>query len=298
MDVREPRHAVHAALPPSRTTAPSIALRPLKRPPTQLHPAARGRTGRRTVVAAQFGLRRVSGRGCASSHGAKWTLQPGRPNPATRHSSRLPRLHLNFPMVSIELGAEHGYVAAVAVAYCLTLTWMGMGVGRARKAYNVPYPTMYLERVRIHCDVGGRAVCWAPRRAPRSRARQGRDTWNVRNRDAGRARLRPCGGPSGPSFSCNHWALGSRRACLCGRTRWNGGVCQTFDRPVLLCLHTPCHRFPPTQDHKHANIFNCIQRAHQNSLEYHTTVRAVPPAGGPGGPRSAVTPPRSSTPCW
>lgn len=70
-------------------------------------------------------------------------------------------------MVSVELGVEHGYVAAVAVAYTLVLVWGGMLVGKARKAYGVKYPTMYLPEVRareVFWGMGEAGRC-APRRS-------------------------------------------------------------------------------------------------------------------------------------
>ncbi|KAH6799349.1 microsomal glutathione s-transferase [Perilla frutescens var. frutescens] len=38
---------------------------------------------------------------------------------------------------------EYGYVVIVLVLYCFLNFWMAAQVGRARKKYNVPYPTMY-----------------------------------------------------------------------------------------------------------------------------------------------------------
>ncbi|XP_044506987.1 microsomal glutathione S-transferase 3 [Mangifera indica] len=41
------------------------------------------------------------------------------------------------------LPKEYGYVAIVLVFYCFTNFWMSFRVGKARKQYKVPYPTMY-----------------------------------------------------------------------------------------------------------------------------------------------------------
>ncbi|KAJ7964389.1 Microsomal glutathione S-transferase 3 [Quillaja saponaria] len=41
------------------------------------------------------------------------------------------------------LPKEYGYVALVLVLYCFINFWMAGQVGRARKRYNVPYPTLY-----------------------------------------------------------------------------------------------------------------------------------------------------------
>ncbi|KAK6124933.1 hypothetical protein DH2020_041344 [Rehmannia glutinosa] len=47
-------------------------------------------------------------------------------------------------MGRLELVAkEYGYVVLVLVFYCFLNFWMSFQVGRARKKYNVPYPTMY-----------------------------------------------------------------------------------------------------------------------------------------------------------
>ncbi|KAJ6735254.1 hypothetical protein OIU79_002344 [Salix purpurea] len=39
--------------------------------------------------------------------------------------------------------ARYGNVAFVLVAYCFLNFWMAFMVGKARKKYNVPYPTLY-----------------------------------------------------------------------------------------------------------------------------------------------------------
>ncbi|KAG2546502.1 microsomal glutathione S-transferase 3-like [Panicum virgatum] len=44
---------------------------------------------------------------------------------------------------SIELTREYGYVVLVLVAYSFLNLWMGIQVGKARRKYKVPYPTMY-----------------------------------------------------------------------------------------------------------------------------------------------------------
>ncbi|KAL5743498.1 hypothetical protein ACOSP7_026357 [Xanthoceras sorbifolium] len=41
------------------------------------------------------------------------------------------------------LGKEYGYVTLVLVLYCVLNFWMGFQVGKARKKYKVPYPTLY-----------------------------------------------------------------------------------------------------------------------------------------------------------
>ncbi|XP_062095125.1 uncharacterized protein LOC133801014 [Humulus lupulus] len=41
------------------------------------------------------------------------------------------------------LPKEYGYVVIVLVAYCFLNFWMGFQVGKARKTYKVPYPTLY-----------------------------------------------------------------------------------------------------------------------------------------------------------
>ncbi|WCJ25101.1 microsomal glutathione s-transferase putative [Euphorbia peplus] len=38
---------------------------------------------------------------------------------------------------------EYGYVALVLVGYCCLNFWMAAQVGRARRKYKVPYPTLY-----------------------------------------------------------------------------------------------------------------------------------------------------------
>ncbi|XP_065850726.1 uncharacterized protein [Euphorbia lathyris] len=43
----------------------------------------------------------------------------------------------------MEISKEYGYVALVLVAYCLLNFWMAAQVGKARKKYKVPYPTLY-----------------------------------------------------------------------------------------------------------------------------------------------------------
>ncbi|GMY12792.1 microsomal glutathione S-transferase 3 [Fagus crenata] len=41
------------------------------------------------------------------------------------------------------LPKEYGYVALVLVLYCFLNLWMASQVGKARKKYKVPYPTLY-----------------------------------------------------------------------------------------------------------------------------------------------------------
>ncbi|GAV89751.1 MAPEG domain-containing protein [Cephalotus follicularis] len=41
------------------------------------------------------------------------------------------------------LPKEYGYVSFVIVLYCVLNVWMGTQVGKARKKYKVPYPTLY-----------------------------------------------------------------------------------------------------------------------------------------------------------
>ncbi|XP_069697909.1 glutathione S-transferase 3, mitochondrial-like isoform X1 [Periplaneta americana] len=45
--------------------------------------------------------------------------------------------------VSITVPGEYGYVILVAVGSAFVLTWKAMQVGKARKKFNIPYPTMY-----------------------------------------------------------------------------------------------------------------------------------------------------------
>ncbi|CAI0411153.1 unnamed protein product [Linum tenue] len=41
------------------------------------------------------------------------------------------------------LPKEYGYVALTLVGYCILNIWMSIQVVKARKKYNVPYPTLY-----------------------------------------------------------------------------------------------------------------------------------------------------------
>ncbi|KAL1223236.1 hypothetical protein V5N11_029472 [Cardamine amara subsp. amara] len=45
--------------------------------------------------------------------------------------------------ISEFLPNEYGYVVLIVVFYCFLNLWMSAQVGRARKRYNVPYPTLY-----------------------------------------------------------------------------------------------------------------------------------------------------------
>ncbi|KAG0480248.1 hypothetical protein HPP92_011106 [Vanilla planifolia] len=45
--------------------------------------------------------------------------------------------------VEIQIQREYGYVALVIVLYAFLNLWMGFQVGKARKKYKVPYPTLY-----------------------------------------------------------------------------------------------------------------------------------------------------------
>ncbi|KAM4124282.1 hypothetical protein ACB094_01G218900 [Castanea mollissima] len=45
--------------------------------------------------------------------------------------------------MELVLPKEYGYVALVLVFYCFLNFWMAAKVGRARKRFNVPYPTLY-----------------------------------------------------------------------------------------------------------------------------------------------------------
>ncbi|KAG2710865.1 hypothetical protein I3760_04G049200 [Carya illinoinensis] len=45
--------------------------------------------------------------------------------------------------VDLVLPKEYGFVAMVLVLYCLVNFWMAGQVGKARKRFNVPYPTLY-----------------------------------------------------------------------------------------------------------------------------------------------------------
>ncbi|KAK4602799.1 hypothetical protein RGQ29_011698 [Quercus rubra] len=45
--------------------------------------------------------------------------------------------------MELVLPKEYGYVALVLVFYCFLNFWMAAQVGRARKRFNVPYPTLY-----------------------------------------------------------------------------------------------------------------------------------------------------------
>lgn len=176
-------------------------------------------------------------------------------------------------MVSIEHGAEHGGVAAVAIAYCLVLTWMGIGVGRARKEYNVPYPTMYLERVRA-----SRAPLYPARGGGRIGERVAVCAGHVELLELGRPLRAPpapyAEGSEGRSLSASIQILAraaARRAVGPAMPGWR------FGKPSFVPVSRPARALlaaaPAAQDHKHANMFNCVQRAHQNSLENQTTVR-------------------------
>ncbi|KAK1287345.1 hypothetical protein QJS10_CPB19g01458 [Acorus calamus] len=44
---------------------------------------------------------------------------------------------------AVELPSEYGYVVLVLVFYYILNMWMALQVGKARKKYKVPYPTMY-----------------------------------------------------------------------------------------------------------------------------------------------------------
>ncbi|KAJ3672907.1 hypothetical protein LUZ60_006281 [Juncus effusus] len=46
--------------------------------------------------------------------------------------------------VSVEIPKEYGYVVLVVVVYAFMNMWMGIQVGKARRKYKVPYPTMYV----------------------------------------------------------------------------------------------------------------------------------------------------------
>ncbi|XP_042235788.1 microsomal glutathione S-transferase 3-like [Homarus americanus] len=46
-------------------------------------------------------------------------------------------------MVAIEVSAEYGYCLLVAVFSIFMLVWKSYNVGKARKQFNVLYPTMY-----------------------------------------------------------------------------------------------------------------------------------------------------------
>ncbi|KAJ1697302.1 hypothetical protein LUZ63_005814 [Rhynchospora breviuscula] len=45
--------------------------------------------------------------------------------------------------LSVQIPKEYAYVVFDLVAYAFLNTWMGIQVGKARKKYNVPYPTLY-----------------------------------------------------------------------------------------------------------------------------------------------------------
>ncbi|KAL0014883.1 hypothetical protein SO802_001952 [Lithocarpus litseifolius] len=45
--------------------------------------------------------------------------------------------------MELVLPKEYGYVALVLVFYCFLNFWMAAQVGRARKRFHVPYPTLY-----------------------------------------------------------------------------------------------------------------------------------------------------------
>ncbi|XP_078155411.1 uncharacterized protein LOC144551342 [Carex rostrata] len=45
--------------------------------------------------------------------------------------------------VNVEISKEYGYVVLNLVVYALLNVWMSIEVGKARKKYKVPYPTLY-----------------------------------------------------------------------------------------------------------------------------------------------------------
>jgi len=46
-------------------------------------------------------------------------------------------------LVNFGIPREFGYVILVAAASAIMIIWMGIQVGKARKQFKVPYPTMY-----------------------------------------------------------------------------------------------------------------------------------------------------------
>lgn len=54
--------------------------------------------------------------------------------------------------VTITVPAQYGYCIFVAVGSAFVLVWKAIQVGRARKKYNIPYPTMYSpDNVQFNC---------------------------------------------------------------------------------------------------------------------------------------------------
>ncbi|KAJ9584553.1 hypothetical protein L9F63_021111, partial [Diploptera punctata] len=45
--------------------------------------------------------------------------------------------------ITITIPAQYGYCIFVAIGSAFVLTWKAIQVGKARKKYNIPYPTMY-----------------------------------------------------------------------------------------------------------------------------------------------------------
>lgn len=58
----------------------------------------------------------------------------------------------NNTPVTITVPKEYGYCIFVAVGSAFVLTWKAMQVGKARKKFNIPYPTMYSpDNVQFNC---------------------------------------------------------------------------------------------------------------------------------------------------
>ncbi|XP_023725149.1 microsomal glutathione S-transferase 3-like [Cryptotermes secundus] len=58
----------------------------------------------------------------------------------------------NNTPITITIPKEYGYCILVAVGSAFVVTWKAMQVGKARKKFNIPYPTMYSpDNVQFNC---------------------------------------------------------------------------------------------------------------------------------------------------